>query len=347
MRIINLKINLFLITLFTLFTCSNDDDLPTVELRDRGEQQITDKDLIITYLNTHYFDENLFINNPNTNFTIDDIVLEELADGETQAPVGKTLLINSSLLQLKTTTFEDVVYDYYILNINQGGGEYAPRFTDDVRLNYEGSLMTDASVFDSTATPATFDIVNDFLIRGWSLVIPEFNPAASFVDNGDGTETYNDAGLGVMFLPSGLSYFGSAVVGVPAYSNLIFKFNLFTANQNDHDNDGIPSYIEDLDNDINVFDDDTDGDAIVNYADGDDDGDGISTFDEHILTTYTLNLGDPEPTLGPNDYQYSRTLDDATNITTIEIITLVDSDNNGEFDYLESSIAVDNNTSND
>ena len=345
MKKINLNILASLLIVLSFISCGDDDEIPVPEIRDRGEQQITDKDLLVEFLNTHYINEDLFLNNPTTDFTVDDIVIQSLEEGMS-LPAGSEFLINSSFLETRTTTFEDVEYEYFIIRVNQGGGAYAPKFTDDVRLNYEGALAnTEKTVFDNSATPVTFNLLD--LIYGWSLIIPEFNPASSFIDNGDGTETYTDSGLGVMFLPSGLAYFASAQLGIPAYTNIYFKFNLFTANQRDHDNDGVPSFLEDIDNSLSVTDDNTDGDNFFDFGDSDDDGDGILTFDEHILTTYTLNPGDTEPILGANDYEYSRVTDDATNITTLEVVTLIDSDNNGVFDYLENSIAIDNNTSND
>ena len=55
------------------------------------------------------------------------------------------------------------------------------------------------------------------------------------------------------------------------------------SNENtDHDNDSVPSYLEDVNGD-GVFDDDTDEDNVVNVFDNDDDGDDILTIDEYIL----------------------------------------------------------------
>jgi len=45
----------------------------------------------------------------------------------------------------------------------------------------------------------------------------------------------------------------------------------------DDDNDGIPSELEDINNNGDLEDDDTDGDSIPNYKDNDDDGDNIKT----------------------------------------------------------------------
>ncbi len=62
--------------------------------------------------------------------------------------------------------------------------------------------------------------------------------------------------------------------------DLIFSFQLYIVNQADHDLDGIPSYLEDLDNDRIVANDDSDEDTLPNYLDTDDDGDGTPTKDE-------------------------------------------------------------------
>ncbi len=84
-----------------------------------------------------------------------------------------------------------------------------------------------------------------------------------------------------MFVPSGLAYFSGTSTG-SSYDNLIFKFELLQFEVEDHDNDGIPSYLEDLDNDLDVIDDDTDEDGFVNFIDSDDDADGVSTLNELI-----------------------------------------------------------------
>ena len=53
-----------------------------------------------------------------------------------------------------------------------------------------------------------------------------------------------------------------------------------TYKQTDHDNDGVPSILEDLNGDRYLINDDTDSDTLPNYRDSDDDGDGTLTKDE-------------------------------------------------------------------
>ena len=62
---------------------------------------------------------------------------------------------------------------------------------------------------------------------------------------------------------------------------------LLAVNEADHDNDGIPSYLEDYNGNGYLYDDNTDSDreeelsaTRADFIDSDDDGDGISTRDE-------------------------------------------------------------------
>ncbi|GAA4819443.1 FKBP-type peptidyl-prolyl cis-trans isomerase [Litoribaculum gwangyangense] len=286
------KVTFFiLILIIGVVSCKKDDDsldIPVVEIRDRTEQQLADKDSILKYLNNHYYNSDE-VNSLLPNVGIKDIVINKLLEGETEAPVGSTLLINASNLETKTVTYADTEYEYYILRINQGGGLESPTFADNVLVNYEGFTLAD-DVFDSSVSAVPFDLTE--VISAWRRVIPEFNVAESFSENGDGTISYSNQGTGVMIIPSGLGYFSNATAGIPSYSPLIFKFELYKMSQNDHDSDGIPSYLEDLNGDgefivnfqdlkVNT-DDDSDGDGTPDYFDSDDDGDGILTIYEDI-----------------------------------------------------------------
>ena len=221
-----LSLLVFLVVI--VLACSPDD--PDVELvpdRDRTEQQAEDLILLNEYLEAHYYNsEELSM---LINASVTDIVITKLEDGET-LPAGHTILANSSDLLSRTIVFEETTYQYFILKLNQGGGEASPRFTDKVRVAYEGSLTEDLSVFDGRIIQ-DFDLVGAGsglgLIPGWPRVFPEFNVAQGFTTGADGV-IYDNYGLGVMFLPSGLAYFSRGTVpGVPAYSNLVFKFALY------------------------------------------------------------------------------------------------------------------------
>jgi len=297
-----LSLLLLLVTLLVI-SCNKDDDgdeFITVPIRDRTEQQLADNDSILKYLNSHYYNSQQIegIANPS----VSDIIITKFAEGETVAPDGHTKLSDPGVVETKSVVFADTDYELYVLELNKGGGSKSPEFSDNVLVKYEGFTLDD-EVFDSAVNPVEFDLLS--LIPAWNKVLPDFNIAESFVENADGTVSYINQGLGVMFVPSGLAYFSRPTNGIPAYSPIIFKFGLLQTSTNDHDNDGIPSYLEDLngDKDFNVnfenledtTDDDTDGDGTPDYADNDDDGDGILTINED-----TNNDGDPTNDIGSN-----------------------------------------------
>lgn len=292
-----------LCTLIGFVACKkNDTSTTVVEERDRVEQQIIDNDSIIGYLETHYYNSSAF-GESNPNPSINDLIITELPeDGILPDPDNNTLLIDA--VETKTAVYQDTDYEFYILKLNQGGGD-SPTFADRVRVNYEGRLL-DETIFDNTVNPVDFDLLS--LVPGWSKGMPYFSTSESYSDVGDGTIAYYNYGVGVMFLPSGLGYFSSATYDISSYSPLIFKIELYQMSQNDDDADGVPSYMEDLNGDWNFTvnyddlkdetDDDTDGDGTPDYADEDDDGDGVLTINEDLEDT-DLNVdtdGDGDPT---------------------------------------------------
>ena len=298
-----LKLYILLIAiLFVGFSCGDDDDDGIVDIpeADRTEQQAIDNDSLMSYLQSHYVDESLLTNNSTILFN--EIQINQLPDdGELPNPDQNSLLIN--LVETFTTTYFDVEYEYYILKINQGGSENSPNFSDKVRVSYEGSLM-DYTVFDSSSTPVDFDLTST--IAGWGRVLPEFNIAEDFIINSDGTVTYNNPGIGIMFLPSGLGYYSAAAGSVPVYSNLIFKFKVFQSELNDHDFDNVPSHLEDLDGDYDLTNDNSDDDSFADFVDSDDDNDGTLTIDEDLEPDSDLTVdrdgdGDPTNDIGDGD----------------------------------------------
>ena len=297
------KAYILLITILLLgFSCGDDDDDGIIEVpeADRTEQQVIDNDSLVSYLQSHYVDASLLSNNPTISFT--EININQLPDdGELPNPNQNSLLID--IVETLTTTYFDVEYEYYILKINQGGSENSPNFSDKVRVSYEGTLMDD-TVFDSSSTPVDFDLTST--IAGWGRVLPEFNLAEDFVINSDGTVTYNNPGIGIMFLPSGLGYYSAAAGSVPVYSNLIFKFKVFQSELNDHDFDNVPSHLEDINGDYDLTNDNSDDDTFADFVDSDDDNDGTLTIDEDLEPDSDLTVdrdgdGDPTNDIGDGD----------------------------------------------
>ena len=297
------KLYIFLIAILLLgFSCGDDDDDGVIEVpeADRTEQQVIDNDSLVTFLQSHYVDASLLTN--NSTILLNEIEINQLPDdGELPNPDQNSLLID--MVETLTTTYFDVEYEYYILKINQGGSENSPNFSDKVRVSYEGTL-TDDTVFDSSSTPVDFDLTST--IAGWGRVLPEYNNAEDFVINSDGTVTYNNPGIGIMFLPSGLGYYSAAAGSVPVYSNLIFKFKVFQSEVNDHDFDNVPSHLEDLNGDYDLTNDDTDEDTFADFVDSDDDNDGTLTIDEDLEPDSDLTVdrdgdGDPTNDIGDGD----------------------------------------------
>ena len=131
----------------------------------------------------------------------------------------------------------------------------------------------DGTNFDGTSIPVNFDLVS--VIPGWSRVMPEFNVGKFIHPIQMVRISYDGYGIGVMFLPSGLGYFAvPKQVQFHAYSNLIFKFELLQTETMDHDFDNIPTYMEVIEVDYDLYGKDTDEDLVVDFIDGDDDGDG-------------------------------------------------------------------------
>ncbi|MFD1096586.1 FKBP-type peptidyl-prolyl cis-trans isomerase [Salegentibacter chungangensis] len=268
------KFYILLLTGLSLFSCKEDDDTPQFEERDRAEQAIADDEAIREFLETHYYNYEEFENPPEDfDYTVRfDSIKDDNAD--------KTAVIDSDKLMVKSVTRDDVEYNLYILRVREGEG-VSPKIADSTLVSYQGELLNN-STFDNSTSPVWFDLTR--LISGFSEGIVEFKGASGYTVNSDNTVTWNnDFGVGAIIIPSGLGYFSSPQEAIPSYSPLIFNVNLYRVNEADHDNDGIASYLEDLDGDGVVMNDDTDEDTRPNYVDSDDDGDGTPTRDEIII----------------------------------------------------------------
>ncbi len=342
---------LILCTVLLTLSCNNDDEGVNVEpLRDRTEQQKDDDTAITEYLNTHYYNSSMF-GESNPDSRLEDLVITKLEENES-VPEGSKLL--SEAVEKKDAVFAETNYSYYILKLHQGKGQSipnlidAPKFSDNIRVKYTGNLLNEIIFDNNNASFSTnFDMLG-LAVEGWRLVFPEFNAAMLPEVSSDGTVSYDKPGVGVMFVPSGLAYFNAIQNSIPAYSPLIFKFELLQYFENDHDGDGIPSYLEDLDGDgvfsVLDIDDNTDGDSEPNVNDVDDDGDGILTKDEiSVTTTGKLDSRQEvlEYPLTTNQVLTNKILEEKDQATgeikyTGTIITFPDTDEDGIADYLDA-----------
>ena len=284
-----------------LFSCPDDESgLVSIPEVDRTIQQVVDDSILNNYLETHYYNAGQL--SQMADFTINDIIITKLDEsGVLPDPEINTMLIDDVITG--STVHEDAEYDYYYLNLNQGGGEDSPNFSDKVRVNYEGNLLN-GEIFDNTYTPVVFDLTA--VVAGWGRVMRVFNTAEDFSVNSDGTINYTNPGIGVMFLPSGLGYYSSAAGIIPVYSCLVFKFSCFQMESNDHDTDNVPSHLEDINGNLDLTDDDSDDDTFYDFIDSDDDNDGTLTIDEDLEPDTDLTVdrdgdGDPTNDIGDGD----------------------------------------------
>ena len=269
-----------------LTSCGSDDGGGgnQIQLRDPEEVKVENQIEIEDFLATHFFE---FVENPqNPNFQ--KFQFDTIAgDNNDKSPI-----IDSELLQSKQIIQRGVEYTLYYLIKREGNlSERKPTFADSTLVTFQG-LTIENEIFDTNPNPVWFDLPQT--VRGFYELLPELRGASGFVQNDDGTVTFDDDfGIGVVFVPSGLGFFGSPPIGTPIkqYQPIIFAIQLYKSKEADHDLDGIPSFMEDLNNNGRVNDlrdgddigDDTSGNGFPNYLDPDDDRDGVLTRDEIII----------------------------------------------------------------
>lgn len=261
--------------LMIIASCNNDDDeSPEIVTRDREEVKDENMEQIEAFLDTHFFELQDDPLNPNHQKIVFDTIADDNSDRQ---PIS-----DSEFLESKTVTQLDTDYTLYYLKIREGAESIRkPTFADSVLVTYNGFAMDDKNIFDSAQTPVWFDLVNN--IVGFYEVMDEFRGSTGFQENTDGTVTFNDDyGIGSVFIPSGIAYFAAAPSGsgISAYEPIVFNIQLYKSRESDHDGDGIPSWMEDLNDNRRLTDDNTDEDRLPNYADPDDDGDGVPTREE-------------------------------------------------------------------
>jgi hypothetical protein len=266
---------IFVLMLGFIFSCSDDDDAAEqVELRDPEEVRDENMLQIKGFMETHFY---RFEDNPqNSNFQ--NIVFDTIAgDNANEEPV-----INSKFLESKSVTQQDVEYTLYYLKFREGSESVRqPTFADSVLVTYRGFSLFKNRIFDGSPNPIWFDLINN--IRGFYEVMDEFRGSTSFEQNPDGTISFDDDfGIGTVFIPSGIAYYSAppSGSGIAIYEPIIFNIQLYKSKESDHDRDGVPSWMEDINEDRRITNDDSDGDNIPDFADINDDGDGTLTEDE-------------------------------------------------------------------
>jgi hypothetical protein len=190
----------------------------------------------------------------------------------------------------------DVEHTLYYLIAREGMG-VNPTVADSGYITYRGTLLDNRDFDGSFTQPVWFDLarIQGPLqgARGFTEGMPFFKTSSGIISNPDGTVTSVDGGVGMIIMPSGLGYFNAAPTNaIPLYSPLIFFVELFSMEETDHDGDGIPSIMEDLNGDGYLYNDNTDEEREretvgafirVNFQDPDDDGDLVPTREEIII----------------------------------------------------------------
>lgn len=271
-----------------LFSCSKDDDVEIVPPRDYTVQYPTDIDQIETYLKTHSF--KVVEVDGRQDIEIDTFIVGN-SEGvvsiwdNTDYPLQSKIVKNDQ----RVSNFVDgrindpVEYKMYYLLLNEGGGVPATNF-DSTFVSYRGWRL-DNNEFDKRNEPlwSSFPIVSAgevSLISGFRQFTSLLKTAESVSVGDDNEIIYNNYGVGVVFLPSGLAYYNTGTTGIPAYTPIIFTVRLHSIRERDHDRDGILSKFENGNGVEDLYSVDTDGDNIPDFLDIDDDNDNLRTVIE-------------------------------------------------------------------
>ncbi|WP_394746679.1 FKBP-type peptidyl-prolyl cis-trans isomerase [Spongiimicrobium salis] len=360
----------FLVPVLFLTSCNGDDDGGIIRTppRELSEVVIEDDADIQAFLRTHFYNYEEF-QTPPADFDfriVIDTIAGENADKTPlidQVGVGVGTL-QSDQVSISASDFlldgeENISHTYYYLIAREGAGA-SPTVGDSTFVRFKGTaLIDDGSLmdFDEVAAGGVWFDLPIFQIpgrgdqrafRGVGEGLQQLRGGGAIIDNPDGTFEIQDFGVGIVIFPSGLGTFDGFRAPIPQYTPLIFTLELLVVEQADHDNDGIPSFMEDVDGDGLLFNDNTDDDRdalgalISNYLDPDDDGDGIPTSDEIMvdsegLITFLDTDNDQTPDYLDND-------DDNDGRPTIEeilfnsdgTIDTPDSDGDGTPDYLDA-----------
>jgi hypothetical protein len=261
-------------------SCKEDEPDEKVPPRDRTKQyNEKEKDSIMEYMQTHYYTVDA-----QYNVTFDTI-----------DPAGSHTSIwddaNLQTIDVVDQKVETLHYDLYYIPLREGTGQSITKM-DKILMKYKG-IGLNGIVFEEKIDQ--FPVWQNLLIRikAWKEVIPKFN-AGTYTDNGDGTVTFSDYGVGIFIAPSGLGYFDVRnFPKLPPYSPIVYTFKTFVVND-DTDGDLVKNTDEDLDADGDPLNDDTDEDNVPNIYDADDDNDGVLTKDEDTN-------GDGDPTNDDTD----------------------------------------------
>jgi len=332
--------------------CRNDDDgLEGIAARDRGEQAIADAAFFAEYLSTHFYNYEEFE--------------AEEAGFDYRIKFGKIEGDNADKIPLSDQVQEisvsrtEVVQSIYVLKAREGAGEQIT-YADSALTTFRGVELGEdtENTIDGSTIPTWFNLPT--IIEGFyqGLSTTRAGTGVTILPNGE-PQFNNDYGITAVFIPSGLGYFADPPGGsdIGLYANFVFTAETYQRKKTDHDGDLIPSIMEDLNDNMFLFDeeeDNTDGDAVPNFRDPDDDNDGvrsrleiiteeIDTDDDNVPdTTVFVSFMDTD---GDGIFDHLDTDDDNDGRDTVDeieinfntgVINYPDTDGDGTPDYLDS-----------
>lgn len=278
----------YLLLITTVLSCKKDDGGPNFEPpKPLSETVAEEAAQIKAYLETHFYNYEEF-ENPTTDFDFK-ITIDTIAgDNADKRPLIEDMIPKKILVRSREIGLDDdkeVEHTYYYLVAREGIGP-SPTVVDSTFVRYEGSLLNGAIFDGSTENPVWFDLVAT--VKGFGNGVQWLKAGEVTAQNPDGTYEIDNYGVGMAIFPSAMGYYSRLQGSIPSYSPLIFKIDLMTMATADHDRDGVPSYVEDLNNNGYLRDDNTDEKSekklflspSYNYLDNDDDNDGKLTKDE-------------------------------------------------------------------
>jgi len=280
----NIVFSFVILIVVIAVSCDNDSNDQTIATPYDHEAQIPiDREALIVYLSTHYY-------NTNDGF-IWTIGNEEAGSLPLEDQIA---LINDENLDsiegidpVDIETISTYTMYYYIEEegIDNGNVGYtSPSPVDSVFVRYSGMLL-DSTVFDSRWDfPIWFQLPNN--VEGWRRGLPKFK-RGTFQTTGDEDFIFENPGLGYIFFPSGLGYRDRAQISIPANSNLVFRVELDDVKLIDTDLDLVPTKFElSIDAAGNITTYNSDEDSLFDFQDVDDDNDFTLTKDE-VLDEFT------------------------------------------------------------
>ena len=288
------RIIVFFLFAILIASCKKDDGggITITPPRPLTELKAEDEAKLETYLKTHFYNYEEF-SSPAADFDYKikfDTINGDNADKTSLFDHGNLKRIEVDVASNEIGLDDDAVVTHtmYYLEARKGTGNLSPTIADSTFVTFEGQLL-DGIIFQPLIQPSWQGTVG--FLKGYISGIVNMNAGPAVTTNPDGSFEFDNYGVGAFFMPSALGYYSVAQTNIPQYSPLIFKVDLLTVNDNtDHDNDGIPSYLEDVNNNSSVVDDNTDNDftlnanrqqvPLFNYLDTDDDGDGTPTREE-------------------------------------------------------------------